>query len=266
MLDYSRALYKKILADISFLIKAYGVFDICMQLLFIAYQTYILLIGSKIWYIHLALLILSSFFFIFSCFITNAIKTITSDVTHKKTKKQLIKNLKSKKKSIKQITTYVSFTLKAFIIITSVYTIASNQNDASIISIITTTLAVVALLLNILLKIATGIIEKKKNIITEALKADFAEPLVSIKDKFNKLIHKDIEIQEKPEPTKERKYLDGLVQSIKDEKAAKKAEEKSQKSEKLSSWLDSHLSKITAKRGAKEADETETSEDNSDLD
>ena len=101
----------------------------------------------------------------------------------------------------------------------------------------------------------------------EALHADVAfvtKPVGFVKDAFNKIRGKEVE--EKPEPTKERKYLDDLVQNIKDEKAAKKAEEKAAKSEKLSSWLDSHLSKLSSKRTQKANSDDETSADDANTD
>ena len=82
----------------------------------------------------------------------------------------------------------------------------------------------------------------------EALHADVefvTKPVNAVKDTFSKILGK--EVDEKPEPTKARLYLDDLVQTAKEEKSEKKAEAKAAKTEKFSSWLDKHFSKSNSK-------------------
>ena len=267
MFDYSRAIFDKTKKDLDI---ALTIYRFGIQILYISYLIYLLFTPNKIWYLHLALLAISTAFFVFDIVTTKAIKAIKAEKVSrfaKRAKSERLARAKKRRSDIKKIKFYTSHFIKIFVLASAFYPIIVAPTTVHPLSIMCTTVMVLLWILQIIFEILKLVLEGRGELFMEALHADvefITKPVGFVKDTFNKLRGKEVE--EKPEPTKERKYLDGLVQSIKDEKAAKKAEEKSQKSEKLSSWLDSHLSKITAKRGAKEADETETSEDNSNLD
>ena len=119
-------------------------------------------------------------------------------------------------------------------------------------SIMCTTVMVLLWVLRVVLEVIKIVLTGRTELFMEALSADVefvTKPVNAVKDTFKKLMGKEVE--EKSEPSKDRHYLDGLVKNAKDEKSAKKAEEKAAKGEKLSAWLDTHLSKLTAKRSAR---------------
>ena len=252
MFDYSRAIFDKTKKDLE---TALAVYQFGTQILYISYLIYLLLTPNLIWYLHIPLLAISIAFFVFDIITSKSIRAIKSEKVTFRNKRLISKRLANAKKhrsNIKKIKFYASHFIKLFVLAYSFYPIIVAPTTVHPLSIMCTTVMVLLWILQIVFEVLKLVLEGRGELFMEALHADVefvTKPVDFVKGAFNKIRGKEVE--EKPEPTKERKYLDGLVQSIKDEKAAKKAEEKASKNEKLSSWLDSHISKLTSKRGAK---------------
>lgn len=249
MFDYTKALYQKTLDDISAIRNAYKIFNICAQLLFIAYQIYILVIGNAIWYAHLSLLIVSVAFFVFDIVTSDSIKSITETISHKKERRSAIRALNKKRKLVSKIKKYVFYALKAFILGTSIYTIVVDPQSASVFSIVSTTVMTMILLADmafaVIKRIVTDILENRINMFKEALKADVASPLNKAKDFFKKITGQE---SDEPAPSKEQSFLDKLVEQNKE--AGKK---------KIAAWFEAHIQ--TKKSGDDEFITVSTDED-----
>ena len=100
--------------------------------------------------------------------------------------------------------------------------------------------------------------EGRMALFIEAMHADMeivSKPVSTVKNAFHKFIGHDVE--EAPEPTKERKYLDELVEKNKNEKTEKRKMKKAERSERIATWLDNHLPKRKAKDNKTEKESEE---------
>ena len=77
MLDHTRAVYAKTKRDIDL---ALALFQFGTQILYITYLICVLLCGSNIWYLHLALLIISSAFLLFDLVTTSNIRSLKREI------------------------------------------------------------------------------------------------------------------------------------------------------------------------------------------
>lgn len=253
MLDYTRAIINKTVKDVE---TAFTVFHFGTQILYIAYLAYLIFTKNKIWYLHLALLLISAAFLAYDIIATKNITELKKEkisIFKKRKHKARISQAKQQKARIQKIKFYLSHSIKLFVLASAFYPIIVMPDTVHPLSIMCTTVMVLLWILLVVFEVLKIMLEGRVDLFTEALQADVefvTKPLSLVKDTFKKIMRKEVE--EKPEPTQDRLYLDKLVASARDEKSAKKAEAKATKSEKLSSWLDGHLSKLTAKRAANE--------------
>lgn len=263
MLDYTRAIISKTAKDVE---TAFTVFHFGTQILYIAYLAYLIFTPNKIWYLHLALLLISAAFLAYDIIATKnitALKREKLSIFKKKTHKARISQAKQQKAKIQKMKFYLSHSIKLFVLASAFYPIIVMPDTVHPLSIMCTTVMVLLWILLVVFEVLKIMLEGRLELFTEALQADVefvTKPVSAVKDTFKKIMGKEVE--EKPAPTQDRLYLDKLVASARDEKSAKKAEAKATRSEKLSSWLDTHLTKLTSKRTAKDetTEATETQE------
>ncbi|MBR2971884.1 MAG: hypothetical protein IKC61_03020 [Clostridia bacterium] len=97
-------------------------------------------------------------------------------------------------------------------------------------------------MIQILLEAVRLILNSRLDLFAEALRADFefvTKPVDSVKNTFRKFMGKDV--KDEREPTKERTYLDSVVEKFRAKKAEEKNEKKAEHGERLSDWLDSYV-------------------------
>lgn len=251
MLDYTRALISKTEKDIE---RAIDIFHFGVQIVYIAYLVYAICTLSNIWYLQLALLVVSIPFLVYDIIATKNLSSLKKEKVSffkKKAHKKLIGKAKKKRSKVLKVKFYLSHTIKLFVLISAFYPIIITPDTVHPISIMCTTVMVLLWFLSVILELFKIVISGRFGLFSKALQADIEfiyKPADFVKDTFNKIRGKEIE--EKPEPTKERKYLDGLVKVVRDERVQKKAAEKLAKKEKRSAWLNSHLSKRRHKKNA----------------
>lgn len=253
MLDYSKAILDKTQKELE---TALRIFQFGTQIIYIIYLFYLLFTPNEIWYLHLSLLIISAAFFVFDIFSTKEIRSIKEETVSKFGKRKHQEKLtraKKRKNTVRLVKFYVSHVIKLFVLASTFYPIIVAPDTVHPLSIMCTTVMVLLWILQIIFEVIRFVLEGRAELFMEALRADVefvTKPVNKIKDTFNTLMGKEVE--DRPEPTKARLYLDELVEAVKSEKNAKKSESQSSKTQKLTSWLDEHLSHLNDRRGTKE--------------
>lgn len=263
MLDYTRTLLNKTVKDVTY---AFNIFHFTTQAVYIAYLTYMLIRPNNIWYLHLSLFIISLAFLIYDIIVSKMIRNLKNERPKRSAKKahrQRILKFRLDRAKYQKIKFYASHVLKLFVLASAFYPIVVYPETVHPLSIICTTVMALLWILLVIFEIVKLMFEAKKDMFMEALQADFefvTKPINKIKDKFSFITGKETE--EKEKPTQNRIYLDELVKVAKEEKAQKKAEVKAERKEKLSAWLDGHLSKLHKKKklDSKEAQPINTEE------
>ena len=244
MLDYTRSILDKTKKDFEITLT---LFQFGTQIAYILYLIYVLFTHSSIWYLYLALLVVSVIFFIFDVSSKRdviSLKEMTVRFWHRKKHKEALSHAKKKRKTIKQLKFYISHGLKMLVLASSLYPIITSPYSVHPINIIFTTIMALLWIVQIVLEAMKVMVNARMDMFSEALHADIelvTKPINAIKNKFKQLTGKEIE---EAEPSKHRAKLDEIVEEWREEKAAKKAEERAKRKEKLSDWLDSHLSKF----------------------
>ena len=260
MLDYSKAILDKTQKELEVALR---VFQITTQVIYIIYLFYLLFTPNEIWYLHLALLIISAAFFVFDIFSTKEIRAIKKETVSKFGKRKHQEKLtraKKRKNTVRLVKFYVSHVIKLFVLASTFYPIIVAPDTVHPLSIMCTTVMVLLWILQIIFEVIRFVLEGRAELFMEALRADVeavTKPITKIKDKINTFMGKEVE--ERPEPTKARLYLDELVEAAKSEKNAKKTESQSSRTQKLASWLDEHLSRLNERHTAKDELPEETS-------
>lgn len=244
MLDYTRAIMNKTRNDVD---TAITVFRFGTQIIYIAYLIYLLITMSSIWYLHLALFVISVAFLIFDLVTTNVIselrdakKTLFSG----KSRRVKLYSAKQKRRTIKQIKFYVSHVLKLFVLAASLYPMIVSPDTVHPISIICITVMALTWIMLIVFEVFRMVLVGRMDIFIEAIHADMeivSKPVNTVKNAFNKFIGREVE--ENPKPTKERRYLDKLVEDNKAENIEKRKAKRAERSEKIATWFDEHLPK-----------------------
>ena len=252
MLDYTKAIFSKTKRDLD---TALTFFQLGTQILYIVYLVCILFTQSKIWYLYLSLLIVSSAFFIFDIITRSGIKSLKElgiPIFGSNEHKEKLQRAKRKRSSIRKIKFYLSHTLKLLVLASSLYPIIASPYNVHPIHIICATVMMLLWIMQIVLEIMRLLFEGRLELFYEAMHADIefiTKPVNSVKNAFKRFVGKEVE--EPMAPTKERIYLDGLVEERREEKAAAKRAAKMQKEteneepktrkERLSDWLETHL-------------------------
>lgn len=259
MFDYTKSILIKTYNDLNLTIRFARAFNLVAQLLFIAYQAYMTFSGSPIWYVHLALLIVTASYFVFDMIMTHAISDTLLSAPSKKAGSQLAKELKGKKHAFRKVKKLIAYSLNSVVITFAIITMAIYPEKATPFAIVSTTLMVVIILLDLLFELVLKVATDRTRLIVEALKIDTKAPIDKIKSTFRKWLRKDN--TEEPEPSKDREYLDSLVSERRAEAEAKKAESGANVGDKISSWLDKQINKFRT-RDTYEADYTDPDDTN----
>jgi hypothetical protein len=253
MFDYTKAIYRKTKKDLDL---ALSIFQFGTQVLYIAYLIYLVFsANNSIWYLHLCLLIICIPFLIFDLITTKNIKEIKNEkisIFGKKRHKEKLSKARNKRKNVLRLKFYTSHTIKIFVLASSLYRIITSPSSVHPLSIMCTTVMVLLWILQIIFEVLKLVLEGRGELFMEALQADVefvTKPANAVKNAFKKLTGQEVE--PKKEKSKDRIYLDGLVDQGRDEKEKAKVAKKAERSEKLSSWLDSHLPRFGAKRNVK---------------
>lgn len=219
MLDYTKTAWNKITEDFKRLLFVIG---LMMQLVYIGYLIYSLVVGAGVLIANIFLLAVSSAYLIFWLIMS---KRETAD--DKQTKKLIGKVFKRCKKIIKLVTLGIA--------VYGIYTTATNVTP---LSVVITALMIVGWVLQALCEIVYNYVVKKGEILLEGLKADWesaTKPAKAVGNFFKKLAGKEVE-EPKP-PSKLRLWLDEKV-------AARRVEKKEQKKQ---DKIDRKLAKRQAK-------------------
>lgn len=252
MLDYTRAIFEKTRKDLN---TALTLFQFGTQILYIAYLIYLVVKPNSIWYLHLILLIISAAFLVFDIVTAKNIRAIKSEKISffkKRMRNERLSRAKQNRKNVARIKFYSSHVIKIFVLASAFYPIIVSPASVHPLSIMCTTAMVLLWIIQIVFEVLKLILEGRGELFMEALRADVefvSKPVSVVKNTFNKIIGREVETEEAP--TKDRVYLDKLVEKNKNERASEKASARAEKKERLSDWFDKHFPKRS-----KEAKET----------
>ncbi len=205
MLDYTKAAVETIKKDFERLAFICGILT---QMVYIAYMIYSIVTEKGIFYINLALLVLSCAYFSFYLY-------ANAQELKKKIKKRAARIFKRCKQLI-----------KIFNLLVLIYGIWGATKNASPFTVLLLVFMVVGLLLDILLEIILRFFINRANLIMEGIKADYGtvtKPARSVGNFFKKITGKEIP-QENPTP--QREFLEGIVEEKREERSAQKLEKK----------------------------------------
>lgn len=211
MLDYTIAAYNKIKEDFN---KLLYYSTICTQLLYMAYLIYALITGTGIFIANMILFVVAGAYFAFFLYAT-------------------ANNLKKPvKKTVKRLFTRCKQLVKLFTLGVMVYGICQTAANARPVSVLITALMIIGFVLQILFELVAWFLTNRINLFIEGLKADYetiTKPVKTVGNFFKKMAGKEIE--EAPEPTKQRIILDQRVAEARAERQEKKLTEKWTKQE-----------------------------------
>ena len=185
-----------------------------------------LITPNAIWYIYLALLLISILFFIYDIISTNNINQIRKEkpkfwriIKKRKYKKVISDAIKSKKK-IKKINLYISHILKLVVLTVAFYPIIVSPNSVHPLSIMCTTITAIVWLVSIVIEVLCLTIKKRFEMLKEAFSADMefiTKPVNAVKNTVKSIIGKE-----------------GDEKNSSDE----------ERSESIADWLDARISKF----------------------
>lgn len=216
MIDYTKAAFGKIISDV----KKIGLFfTISSQLFMIAYLTYAVITNESLRIVNGILLALAVCYFFFYLQIRKDGFT--------KEEIQLKKRIDKPYTIIKRIAKLYTLGVAVF----GLYCSAKNVNP---ISIILTTLTILAFLFQIIIDILLFVVEQYKILVMTAIETDFdnlTKPFRAVGNFAKKITGKEVEPEK--EPTKERLLLDKLVEVNREEKKQIKVAKKQARKDKL---------------------------------
>ncbi|MBQ8291258.1 MAG: hypothetical protein IJX88_01935 [Clostridia bacterium] len=217
MLDYTKAAFNKTVEDIK---KCTFLFSIVAHVFTIAYLLYTIIARSGALWANIALLAITVAYFVFFLILSRG----ETSKTKKRVKSTVTRIFKRCKLFIKFLTLAV--------LVYGVYVTAGNVQPLSVVLLAFT---LVGWVLQVLLEIVSTVIERRVKFFLEALEADWqtmTAPIKTAGNFFKRLSGKEIE--EAPEPTKNRLILDQMVAAAKEKKAEeKKAAKQAKREEKL---------------------------------
>ena len=267
MLDYTRAIFNKTQKDLE---KSLTFFQFGTQVIYIAYLIYLLFVPNSIWYLHLTLLIISIAYFVFDIITSNAINAIKSEkisLFKKSAAREKLAREKRLKNKVRKIKFYLSHIIKLVVLSSMLYPIIVSPSVVHPLSVMCATVMILLWVIQIIFEVLRAILEGRGELFMEAIRADFeavSKPINAVKSTINKITGKDPEPT--PEKNKDRIYLDNLVSEQKAEKMQKRAAEKAERNEKISSWLENTLSKVPFRKAATNENDDEKSRDTVEVD
>ena len=179
-------------------------FSYTTQIIYIIYLAYLLITPTAIWYIHLALLSISLPFFIYDVISTNNINRIREEKPSfwnffkRRKYNEVLTNAKKSKTKIKRIKFCTSHILKLVVLAAAFYPIIVSPNSVHPLSIICSTFMAIMWLLSLVLELITLIVEKRFEMLKEALSADMefiTKPVNAVKNTFKRIIGTESEAE-----------------------------------------------------------------------
>lgn len=216
MLKHTRKLLNQTINDFNIL-RAF--FSYTTQIIYIIYLTYLLITPNEIWYIHLALLLISIPFLVYDIISNDNINRLKKEkprfwrIIKKRKYKKALSDAKKSKNIIKKIKSYTSHTLKLIVLAVSFYPIIVSPNSVHPLSIICTSIMAIVWLLHIVVEVLTLIIQKRIEMFKEALSADMefiTKPVSTVKSTFKRIIGKESEEESDPTENRDSSITDWL--------------------------------------------------------
>ena len=232
MLDYTQTAIKKIFDDFK---KFCHVCSILTQLIYIGYLLYSICAQTGRWWIKTAFLVVSVAFFIFYICAYHAHKT------------------KLEKKG-KMLFRRCKLGLKLLELVVAFYSIAVTTNDATTTSVILLAVMLVGWLLQVIFDVIISILESRGELLLEAIKADVDEikrPVDKVSNIFKKLSGQPVD--DEPEKSKHRVWLDEHVAQTRQDKKVKKQERKTEQKRKIAEYKTQQKAERLAKKQNKKA-------------
>jgi len=212
MLDYTVSAFQKIADDFKRFIT---VFDIGVQIFYIAYLIYAIFAPAGILIVNVVLLVFALAYLVFSLF------------GKKNAEKQDVRVVKRAYKWFK-------IAIKAFTLGIMIYGIYAATTHVTTLSVALCALSIVGWTLQVFFEVVLYFIVSRIDFITEAFRADF-EGVHKAADKIGNVIKRvrGEEVEEKRDetPSRNRKLLDKLVSERHEERKRKKREERMQRRE-----------------------------------
>ena len=228
MIDYTKAAIEKTIGDLK---KFAYFFNIAVQLFSVAYLVYAIVLRVGYVYANIAL-----------CAVTVSY-TVFYIIAFRTDKRR------EENAEIKTAFKWIKLGIKAFSLVVAVYGVYIAAEHTTLVSIVMASINVISWLLQLILTITVGFVESRANLIADAIKADIdnaKRPLDAVGNIIKRV--RGEEVEPKEPPTKNRIYLDGIVQKYREKKEAKRAEERARRIEK----------RMAAKKSDEEERETVT--------
>ena len=232
MFDYTKAAFKKIIDDFK---KIDFIRSILTQGIYIAYLIYVVCIQSGVLAVNIALLTLACAYFGFFLYMkTRGVK-------------------KQVKKVVQKVYKWSKRLIKLFNLGIMIYGLAITASHFTAVSLILAALMIVGWVLEILFEVVFRFFVNKAKFIMEGMEADYkniTKPVKTVGNFFKKLTGKQVE--EEPEPTKNRVILDKMVA----QERAQKENERVDKKSKISLWMQDKMSVFKRKKPVANEEET----------
>lgn len=237
MFDYTKAIFNKTMSDLKLFAKVWTIGTLGV---YIAYLIYALIAHSGFLAANIILLVLSVAYFVF-----NLIVIIKGNEL-----------LKSRKRFAKKTYKYSKYVINSVTLITALYSIWLSPYNVHPFKLLITVFMAIMLVVQLALEVSVTIVEKRFSMFIEAFNADIefvTKPVNTVKNVFKKITGQEVEPEK--EYSKDRIYLNDLMEQERKIKSQKKADAKAERNEKISSWLDSRISKLKGNRKKKEQTE-----------
>ena len=211
MFDYTKVAFTKVINDFK---KLFFVFNIVVQLVYIAYLCYATFFTDKFFKINLSLLAVSVIYFV--------VFLATRDGS------KLSKKVDT---TVKRSVKWYKIIVKAFTLGVALYALVDTVNTVKPLSVVLVSLMIIGWVLQVLFELVLYFLESKVDYVITGLKRDWEESSglgrVAGNLVFNKVL--GWEMQEDEKPTKKSEVLQALVKEAKAEKIKAKKEEKERK-------------------------------------
>ena len=237
MFDYTKAIFNKTMSDLRLFAKIWTLGTLGV---YIAYLLYATISTSEFLAANIVLLVLTVAYFVFNLILI----TKGSEL------------LKARKRLAKRAYKYSKYVINSVTLITALCSIWLNPYDVHPFKLLITVFMAIMLVVQLALEVSVTIVEKRFNMFIEAFNADIefvTKPVNTVKNVFKKITGQ--EVAPEKSPSKDRVYLDELIEQERDAKSMQRAAAKAEKSEKISAWLDNRISKLKGNRKQKEEKE-----------
>ena len=175
MFKNTRNLLSKTMDDVKLLMKLPGKLEPFILVFSIVYQTYMFLTDKELAYLHLTLLILVAANYIFRILVGNAYDSAKVSIFARGAEADRKRRLKLTLKTEKRIFSIIKYSIRLFLIATSVVSIV---REPSVIKILATMIIFAELAVEIIIFIIANILDRRFT----ALQAAFFEDLASVSE------------------------------------------------------------------------------------